>query len=280
MTDYARPGDMVSALRLLASGPRLVLAGGTDLYPACVGRGLTGAVLDLTAVPEMKGVEKIAAGLRIGACVTWAEIAAAQLSPALAALQQAAVEVGGRQIQNAGTIGGNLCNASPAADGVPPLLALAAEVELASVQGVRRMPLSAFITGPRQTALRPAEILCAVLVPRAALTGRSVFHKLGARKYLVISIASVAVRLVEREGVVADAAVAVGACSAVARRLPQVEAALMGGVLAGAAERITDAAVAAGVAPLDDIRGSAAYRASAAAELIRRAVAGLTGGQA
>ena len=255
------------------------MAGGTDLYPACAGRGLSGAVLDLTAVPELKGLEQTSAGLRIGASVTWAEIMSANLPPALAALSQAAVEVGGRQIQNSGTIGGNLCNASPAADGVPPRLALDAKVELASLQGVRRMPLSAFITGPRQTALRPEEILCAVLVPRAALAGRSVFLKLGARKYLVISIASVAVRLVEREGVVADAAVAVGACSAVARRLPQVEAALMGGALAGAAGRITDAAVAAGLAPLDDIRASATYRTSAAAELIRRAVAGLTGGQ-
>ena len=280
MTDYARPGDMATALRLLADGPRLVLAGGTDLYPSCAGRGLSGPVLDLTAVAELKGLEQTAAGLRIGACVSWAELAAADLVPAFAALRQAAAEVGGRQIQNAGTIGGNLCNASPAADGVPPLLALGAEVELASAQGLRRLPLAQFIIGPRRTALRPAEVLCAVLIPRAEMAGRSVFLKLGARKYLVISIASVAVRLVEREGIVADAVVAVGACSAVARRLPEVEAALIGGSLVGAARRITDAAVAESLTPLDDIRASAAYRASAAAVLIRRAVGGLCGGRA
>ena len=133
---------------------------------------------------------------------------------------------------------------------------------------------------PRRTILRPDEIVVAVLLPRAALTGRSAFLKLGARKYLVISIASVAVRLLEREGLVADVAVAVGACGAVPRRLPDVEAALTGAALPEAAGRITDVAVAAGLAPLDDIRASAAYRNMAAAELIRRTVAGLTGGAA
>ena len=278
MTDYARPDDLAVALRLLADGSRLVLAGGTDVYPARAGQGLRGPVLDLTSVSELKGIDRTRRGLRIGACATWAEIAAANLPPALNALQQAALEVGGRQIQNAGTIGGNLCNASPAADGVPPLLVLGATVELASAQGVRHVALADFITGPRRTILRPDEIVVAVLLPRAALTGRSAFLKLGARKYLVISIASVAVRLLEREGLVADVAVAVGACGAVPRRLPDVEAALIGAALPEAAGRITDGAVAAGLAPLDDIRASAAYRNAAAAELIRRTVAGLTGG--
>ena len=189
-------------------------------------RGLAGDILDLTGLEELRGITLSRVGLRIGACARWAEIAGASLPPALAALQQAAREVGGRQIQNAGTIGGNLCNASPAADGLPPLLALDAEVELASATGVRRLALVDFVTGPRQTALRPGEMLAAVVIPRTGLMGRSRFLKLGARKYLVISIASVAVRLVEREGRVADLAVAVGACSAVARRIKAVEAAL------------------------------------------------------
>ena len=134
-------------------------------------------------------------GLRIAACTTWSEIRDAALPPACDALRAAAAEVGGRQIQNAGTIGGNLCNASPAADGVPPLLALDAAVELASAAGTRRLPLAAFLLGPRRTDRRPGEILTAVLLPEAALAGRSVFLKLGARRHLVISIAMVAVRL-------------------------------------------------------------------------------------
>ena len=110
-----------------------------------------------------------AGGLRIGACTTWSAIRDAALPPAFDALRAAAAEVGGGQIQNAGTIGGNLCNASPAADGVPPLLALDAEVELASAAGTRRLPLAAFLRGPRRTDRRPGEMLTAVLIPAAAL---------------------------------------------------------------------------------------------------------------
>lgn len=277
---YERPGGLASALALLALRPWRLLAGGTDLYPATAERGLSGGVLDLTGLAELRCITLSRDGLRVGACVRWAEIAGASLPPALAALQEAAREVGGRQIQNAGTIGGNLCNASPAADGVPPLLALDAEVELASATGVRRMALADFVTGPRQTALQPGEMLAAVVVPRTGLMGRSRFVKLGARKYLVISIASVAVRLVEREGRVADLAVAVGACSAVARRITAVEAALRDAPLAEAAARVRDQDVAAALAPLDDIRATAGYRAGAAAELIRRAVAELAGAKA
>ncbi|MCC7321998.1 MAG: FAD binding domain-containing protein, partial [Rubellimicrobium sp.] len=222
-------------------------------------------------------ITTVADGLRIGACVTWAMLARAGLPPAFDALRQAAREVGGRQIQNAGTIGGNLCNASPAADGVPPLLVLDAVVELAGPDGSRLVPLAEFLTGPRRTALQPGELLTAVRVPRAAMMGRSVFRKLGARRHLVISIASVAVRLVEREGRIADVAVAVGACSAVARRLTAVEGALRDQPLAGAGARVADDLVAAALAPLDDIRASADYRGRAAAEMIRRAVADLAG---
>lgn len=274
---YERPGGLAAALGLMAARSWRMLAGGTDLYPATGAQALEGDVLDLTGLEELRDITLPRDGLRIGACVRWAEIAEAKLPPALAALQEAAREVGGRQIQNAGTIGGNICNASPAADGMPPLLALGAEVELATARGMRRIALADFVTGPRQIAREPEEILTAVVIPRERLMGRSRFLKLGARKYLVISIASVAVRLVEREGRVAEVAVAVGSCSAVARRLSEIEAALRDAPLAKAASLVRDQDVAAGLAPLDDIRASAVYRAGAAAELIRRAVRDLTG---
>jgi len=277
MTPYFRPASLPEALAGLAQGP-LVLAGGTDVYPATQAQALTRPVLDITAVTGLRGITAGPAGLRIGACTTWADIIAADLPPACRALQAAAAEVGGPQIQNSGTIGGNLCNASPAADGVPPLLVLDAVVELVSARGVRRLALADFLTGPRQTARQPDELLVAVLIPSAALEGKAAFLKLGARAYLVISIAMVAVRLVVANGVVRQAALAVGSCSAVARRLPGVEADLIGAPLAGA--RIADAAVAAALAPLDDLRATADYRAGAAAELLRRAVAELAKGYA
>lgn len=270
MRDYARPSVLIEALAQRAAGAR-VLAGGTDLYPAA-GATLTGPILDLTGLADLDGITLQDGALRIGACTTWASIANAKMPPALSSLQQAALQVGGRQIQNAGTIGGNLCNASPAADAVPPLLVLGADVELASPTGTRRLPLEAFITGPRQTALAGNEILTAVLIPQAGLLGQSAFLKLGARAYLVISIAMVAVRVVVDHGRIAQVMLAVGSCSGVARRMRGIEADLINAPVSSAMARIRDADVAAALAPIDDIRATASYRASAAAELLRRAV--------
>jgi CO/xanthine dehydrogenase FAD-binding subunit len=271
MHDYSRPTTLTEALALRSAGSR-VLAGGTDHYPTA-GATLVGPMLDVTRIAALQGIAMQDGALRIGACTTWAAIAAARLPPALVALQQAALRVGGRQIQNTGTIAGNLCNASPAADGVPPLLALGAEVELASPNGTRRLSLEAFITGPRQTVLAADEILTAVWIPAEGLAGQSAFIKLGARAHLVISIAMVAVRLVVKSGRVTQAFVAVGSCSAVARRLRGVEAALIDAPAALAAGLVRDTDVAAALAPIDDIRATAGYRAEAAAELLRRALA-------
>jgi CO/xanthine dehydrogenase FAD-binding subunit len=269
--DFARPSTVDEASRLLAAGGWRVLAGGTDLYPGA-SSGLAGPVLDVTALPGFSTIE-MGKGLRIGAAVSWSSIAEARFPPALRALQQAALQIGGRQVQNAGTIGGNLCNASPAADGVPPLLALDAVVELMSDAGLRRLPLQDFLLGPRRTALREGEVLAAVLVPDASLAGQSGFVKLGARSHLVISIAMVAARLMVTGGVIVRAAVAVGACSPVARRLPAVEAALIGAGVGEAVERVRAGDVQAALSPIDDIRATAVYRRNAAVELVRRAVA-------
>lgn len=273
MADYARPQTLTEALRLLAAGPGRVLAGGTDLYPAAAAR-LAGPIIDLAAVAELSGLQSgRQSGLRIGALTPWTTLAEAKLPPALRALQQAARQVGGRQVQNAGTIGGNLCNASPAADGVPPLLAVGAEVELASALGTRRLALSDFLRGPRRTALGADEVLTAVLIPDSGLQGRSAFVKLGARSHLVISVAMVAARLVVQAGRVVDAAVAVGSCSPVAVRLPAVEAALRGALPAEAVDRVRVPDVTEALAPIDDVRATAAYRRQAAVVLVRRAVA-------
>lgn len=271
MHDYARPTTLTEALAFKSAKSR-VLAGGTDIYPGA-GPTLTGPMVDLTGIAGLQGIALHDGALRIGACTTWAAIAKATLPPALDGLRQAALQIGGRQIQNAGTIGGNLCNASPAADGVPPLLVLDAEVELASPLATRRLPLEAFITGPRQVALAGDEILTGVFIPASGLAGQSTFTKLGARAHLVISIAMVAVRLVVDHGRIERAFLAVGSCSGAARRLRGVEAGLIDAPIATAAAMIRDVDVASAIAPIDDIRATGAYRAEAAAELLRRAVA-------
>ena len=275
MSVYARPFTLEDALSLIGSGGHRLLAGGTDIYPGA-GSQLTGDVVDLSGIAELRGVSA-GSGLRIGGCTTWTDLAEANLPDALAALQVAARAVGGRQVQNMGTIAGNLCNASPAADGVPPLLVCDAMVELASGRGTRKVALAEFITGPRQTIRVSDEVLVAVHIPASGLQGRSVFLKLGARAYLVISIAMVAVRLVRDGNRVDDIAVAVGACSGVAQRLPLVERALIGADLRDVARLVQADDVAASLQPIADSRASADYRATAATELVARAVAQVAG---
>ncbi|MDN2566912.1 FAD binding domain-containing protein [Aquibium sp. A9E412] len=273
MPRYARPSTVAEALALLADGRWRCLAGGTDVYPALGDRPLADDVLDLNDLEALCGIAESDGDIVIGARTTWSALLAADLPPAFDALRQAAREVGSVQIQNAGTVAGNLCNASPAADGVPPLLALDAAVELASQAGTRRLPLADFLRGNRETALAGDELMVAVRVPKAAARGRSAFLKLGARRYLVIAIAMVAARLtLDGAGRIAEAAIAVGACSPVARRLARLETALAGRT-AGAD---SDAAVAAHpfdeLAPIDDVRGTADYRRAAVREIVARAV--------
>jgi CO/xanthine dehydrogenase FAD-binding subunit len=277
LSSYLRPLAIDDALAALASGPRTVLAGATDYYPARVGQPCDEDLLDITGLAALRGIEERADHWRIGALASWSALAAARLPPWLDGLKLAAREVGGRQIQNAGTIGGNLCNASPAADGVPPLLALGATVELSARTGREVLPLDDFILGNRRTARRPDQLLTAVLVPKAR-TARAAGHflKLGARRYLVISIVMVAVALeVADDGRVAAAGLAVGACSPVARRLPEAERALCGQPCDRHLADALQPQHLAGLAPIDDLRASAAYRADVALTLARRAVSEL-----
>ncbi len=269
MADYLRPHRLEEALGALQR-PFTVLAGGTDFYPARVGRTIDEDVLDISAIADLRGIATTSAGWRLGATATWGELIAADLPPLFDGLKQAAREVGGRQIQNAGTIAGNLCNASPAADGVPPLLALDAELEIANRSGTRRVPLAAFITGNRRTVLRPGELVVAIHVPAPAHDARSAFLKLGARRYLVISIAMAAATLEISGGRVIRARVAVGACSAVAQRLTALEAALAGAPVDGTLGTQVEPAHLAPLTPLDDIRGSARYRTDVALTLLQR----------
>ncbi|WP_111399792.1 FAD binding domain-containing protein [Humitalea rosea] len=275
---WHRPTSLEEALRLRAGDPALrVLAGATDLLPAVAGAEAWGRAhprdwLDISAIPELRGIGWEQDRLRIGATTSWASLRDAALPPWWDAMRAAAARVGGPQVQARGTIGGNLCNASPAADGVPPLLVMDALVECASRGGRRELPLGAFLRGNRATALADDEIMTAILLPRPAAAARSVFLKLGARRHLVISIVMVAAMIEAVDGIIRAAGLAVGACSAVAQRLPGLEAALTGQRLVDAPE-IMQSAHLSGLSPIDDIRADAAYRATAALTLLRRAVA-------
>jgi CO/xanthine dehydrogenase FAD-binding subunit len=272
LVEYLVPADVDAAVRMLGE-EHVVLAGGTDLYPQHVGRPLTPPVMDIGGLSELRGIEQTADAYRIGALTRWADVANAALPSCFDGLRAAAIQVGSVQVQNSGTVGGNLCNASPAADGIPPLLSLDASVELTSIAGGRVLSLEAFLTGYRQTARHPDELLTAVLIPRTARNdARSAFLKLGLRRYLVISVVMVAVvATMDPNDRITEATVAVGACSPVAQRLRSLESWLVGrdpeevdvGMIAEHLSVLT---------PIDDVRATADYRRQAAAVLVRRAL--------
>lgn len=269
---YLRPKTLDEAVVQLATPGVQVLSGGTDFYPALGDRIPQGPVLDISGLRELRGVSREADYFRIGGLTTWTDIIRADLPRCFDALKSAAREVGSVQIQNRGTVAGNLCNASPAADGVPPLLALDAEVELSSRTATRRMPLAEFIVGNRRTDRRPDELLTAICVPRTLDDAASAFLKLGTRRYLVISISMVAAVVWVKDGRIAAARVAIGSCSAVARRLPALEQDLIGASVRDRLDSVVAPAHLAPLSPIDDVRATAEYRLDASMTLVRRAI--------
>jgi xanthine dehydrogenase small subunit len=278
MIAYHRPRSLADALAIRASQDVAVIAGGTDIYPAHTARRAWGDpthkdLLDISALPGLDAIERTATGWRVGSLVTWSRLARADLPPLFDGLKAAAREVGGAQVQNRGTLVGNIVTASPAGDGIPNLLALDASVEIAG-PSPRAVMLGDFLTGYRATALRPDEIILALHIPDLP-GGRGGFRKLGARRYLVISIAMAAgVVAADAEGRIVEVRLAVGACSAVAQRLPALEATLAGVPLRDVAD-VPQPTHLEALSPIDDIRASAAYRRDAALTLLRDLLRGL-----
>jgi len=271
---FLRPGTLDEALQALSHTNATILSGGTDLFPAFSGAQLKGPVIDISGISELKGVRVGGDFVHIGARTTWTEFLSAPLPKGFDGLRAAAREIGSIQIQNQATIAGNICNASPAADGIAALLALDAELVLQSRAGSRVVPLADFIHGNRKTARRLDEILTAIRVPRRWENAAASFLKLGARRYLVISIVMVAVNVLsDCERRIREAAICVGSCSPKAVRLTGLERALTGTILdSSVTQRVTPEHFSV-LSPIDDIRATAAYRREAAETLVRRALA-------
>ncbi len=271
---YWVPDSLEDALEILSKTEAKVIAGGTDYFPALGDQAAPEDVLDVSRLSELRSITREDAGWRIGASVRWTEIARANLPDCFDGLKRAALEVGSWQIQNAGTIAGNICNASPAADGVPPLMTLGARVEIRSTDGVRVVSLEDFIIGVRQIDLGATEIVSAILIPDLPRNANSHFLKLGSRKYLVISIAMVAaVVWTDSKQRILTARIAVGSCSAVATRLAGLETALKGMTfqdLSGS-PRIWKEHLGV-LSPISDVRSSGEFRLEAAEELCKRTV--------
>jgi xanthine dehydrogenase small subunit len=262
--ELASPATLGEALELLgraaAAGEQLVpLAGCTDVYVALnFGTSAARRYLDLWGLPGLRGIRPASGGgLRLGALTTFADIAGSALvRRQLPMLAEAARQIGGVQIQNRATIGGNVVNASPAADAVPVLMAAQATLLLASQAGERRVPITAFHVGYRHTVLRPDELLVALELP--PLAGRGWFRKVGTR-------AANAIAKVVLAGVRSDPPrIAIGSVGPTVLRLPRTEAALA----AGASARDAAAVLGGEIAPVDDLRSTAAYRTAVAGNLL------------
>jgi len=270
---FLRPGTLDEALAALAETRATILSGGTDLFPALSFGPLRGTVLDISALAELKGIRFADAFIDIGGRTTWSEIVSAALPRGFDGLKAAAREIGGVQIQNQATVAGNICNASPAADGVAALMALDAEVTLASCSTARTLPLSDFVQGNRKTIRHPDELLTKIRVPRRLENAASTFLKLGARRYLVISIVMVAANLVaDSSGRIQEALICVGSCSPKALRLVELEQALAGQPVNATVSKLVTRAHLSPLTPIDDLRATAAYRLDAAETLVKRAL--------
>jgi xanthine dehydrogenase small subunit len=267
------PRSTAEAVALRATHPEAwLLAGGTDLgLRVSEHREQPIAVICLLNVAEMQALDHDEAGITIGAAVPYARLldacaADADFEPLAALLRR----LGSRQIRGMGTLGGNLGTASPIGDSLPPLIALGATVTLASPRGERTLPVEDFITGYRTTVLATDELVLRVTIPRPPKGALLVCEKLSKRHDQDIATVGLSVLLERREGVVVAARIAHGGCGPRAARAPAAEAALIGAPFDAASADRAATALEAEIAPLTDLRGSAAYRRIAAGNLLRR----------
>lgn len=260
---------LADALAQLATSDARVLAGGTDVFT--LDWPTQQQFINIAGVPELKAIEEHDDFWRIGAAVTWSDLADANLPTLFEGLIAAGKEVGSIQIQNAATVVGNICNASPAADGTPVLIALAAEIEIADNTGVTVLPINEFVLGPRNIALKSGQLVIAIRIPKKLGQAISRFCKLGSRKYLVISFVSVAIVIRVEADVVTSAGIAVGSCSPVACRLPSLEARIIKQPVEFLSSKdiIADSDLSP-LTPIDDKRATAEYRLHAARSLLQR----------
>ena len=271
--EFHRPNSWQEALEIKATRPGAVpILGGTDvMVDLNFDRARPEAVLDLTRVPEIGECGEENGQLRVGAGVTYTRIIA-ELGERLPGLAMASRTVGSPQIRNRGTVGGNLGTASPAGDALPPLFASEAEVEVSSTGGTRRIPVADFITGPKRNDLRPDELIAAFHIREAG--GPQQFSKIGPRNAMVIAVCAFSLAIhPERRKV----GTCLGSAAPTPVRAREAEDFIEGvlqwdsreDIEASALERFGELAGMA-ARPIDDVRGSAAYRTHAVGVLARR----------
>ena len=275
--DFQAPATLQDALTLLGqAGQTRPLAGGTDLMVQMrSGRMQAQRILDLKRIPGLIGIESGAAGFVIGAATPCAQIGEhAGLAAAWPGVVEAARLIGSTQVQGRASLGGNLCNASPAADSVPALIAAGAVLRVSGPAGARELAAESLQLGPGRNALAPGEVLVAIALPARAPRSGDAYLRLIPRTEMDIAVAGAAVWLaLDADRRVSQARVALGAVAPTALRVDAAAQALIGSRLDDDALSRLAAAASAACRPIDDKRGTAAYRTRVAGVLARRAAA-------
>jgi carbon-monoxide dehydrogenase medium subunit len=279
---YLQPATFAEALTLLAAheGRARVIAGGTDVIVE-LSRGVkpTETLIDITRVDELRSLHDDGASIRLGALTTHNDVIASAACVAHALpLAQACLEVGAPQIRTRATIAGNLITASPANDTIAPLMALDAEVTLASLAGERVVPLADFFPGFRRTALRPNELLREIRIPKLSARQRGLFLKLGLRRAQAISVINIAFVLTFDGDLVERAAITLGCLAPTIIHARQAESYLAGKRLDDAVRAEAGRLACADASPIDDLRGSATYRQETLAALVAEGLGRLAAG--
>jgi xanthine dehydrogenase small subunit len=275
-TAYVRPRDLDEALATRAAHPDwMVLAGGTDLMVNANHRPVPVGILDLWRLPGLGGITATNNSVRIGAGSTWLEV---EHHPAILErwlpLALAAREIGALQIQARGTLGGNVGNSSPVGDSLPVLLALDAQLELASARGRRTVAYKDFCTGYKKTVLAPDELIVSATLPAPSSSTKTTWRKVGTRRAQSISKVMGAAAIELDGGIVKSARVALGAVADRPIRIAAVEAAVVGLTPAQAADAAR-AALRTAIKPIDDVRSTAVYRREVAENLVARFFSGI-----
>lgn len=275
--DYHRPATIAELTGMLATGDARPLAGGTDLIPQLrEGRRKVAAIVDIKHIEACRVIAPLPdGGMAIGAAASATAVARDERVrrdyPGIAA---AALLIGSYQVQNRASLGGNICNAAPSADAVPPLIAHGARAEIAGSAGLREIPLEEIFAGPGRTHLAPAEVLTRILLPPVAERSASHYLRFTPRREMDIAIAGVGGFIAADEaGTIIEARIALASVAPKPIRAPSAEAALIGVILDDAAIHAAGEAASADASPISDTRGSAEYRRELVAVLTRRVLA-------
>ena len=269
---YFCPKQLIDLLEMLPEFNEqnyTILAGGTDLLPRYEQNySLPDHLIDIKHVPELRGINKTEADLEIGALVTIAELLEHPIiKQNYPAIWQAAHQFAGVQIRHRATIGGNICNASPAGDLITPLIALNARILVARTSQNRILPIADFLTGPGQNLLQPHEILVKIILPESI--GNSVFHKVGLRQAMAISVVNLAISYSIQDGVLQELNIAAGAVAPTVIRLPKTRDAILDD---NCSMDDNLKILEKEIAPITDLRATARYRHMVLKNLLRHCI--------